>query len=181
MNNLNQIIQERKIIAYGFKAFQDLSEVSNQGGEEVVVSTLSPAVMAEKGIYSYYAPVLPRGVVYQTVEEIMAADLPVNLVRTQWANPIESTDNVIIASRHPGTIQCLQSLYPHNVVLASAAPDDIKDKNVVGTLPPALIQYADRYRAVTIKGFDYVKDGDLNGEELAARMQLSDSISVTIA
>ncbi|WP_222864758.1 hypothetical protein, partial [Serratia marcescens] len=51
---------------------------------------------------------------------------------------------------------------------------------VIGTLPPHLIRFCMSYRAVIIKDFDHVKDGDLSGEELNKRVQISNPITVSV-
>lgn len=71
-------------------------------------------------------------------------------------------------------------MYYKNIVLDSIAPDDIRSKDVVGTLPPHLIQYARSFRAVVISDFDYNKDGELSGDELRERMVFTETICVTV-
>jgi len=178
---LNSLLNE-KVTAYGFAAFKGLEVHSNPEGTEVVISTLSPAIMADMGIYTYYAPVLPRNTVFNTPEEVMQADLDVNVVIVtdypSWDNDLS---NIVIVSRHQGTIDILKSMYPDAQVLSgNVTPDDIKGLHVIGTLPPHLIQYCKSYRAVTIKNFDYTKDGDLSGEELLQRIVISNPIRVQI-
>lgn len=145
------------------------------------MSTLSAAVMADMGINTYYAPVIPRGTVYNNTDEVIAATLDVNTVLVEHAEEITASDPVVIVSRHPGTVKLPQDMYPNNTLLASITPDDISGKDVVSTLPPYLIQYAGRFKAVAIMDFDYSKDGDLAGDELRARMVITSTIRVTIS
>lgn len=145
------------------------------------MSTLSAAVMADMGINTYYAPVIPRGTVYNNTDEVIAATLDVNTVLVEHAEEITASDQVVIVSRHPGTVELLQDMYPNNTLLASITPDDISGKDVVGTLPPYLIQYAGRFKAVAIRDFDYSKDGDLAGDELRTRMVMTSTIRVSIS
>jgi len=178
---LNSILNN-KVIAYGFAAFKGLEAHSNPEGTEVVISTLSPAVMADMGIYTYYAPVLPRNTIFTSTEDIIAADLDAQLVNVltcpAWDKDLS---NIVIVSRHQGTIDLLKSMYPDAQVLSgNVTPDDIKGLHVIGTLPPHLIQYCKSYRAVTIKDFDYTKDGDLSGDELLQRIVISNPIRVQI-
>lgn len=180
MKKLNSIISANHVTAYGFPAFKGLESVSNPAGAPVVVSTLSAAVMANMGVKTYYAPVIPRNARYATTEDVIAADLDVNLIHVEHAEDVPTDAPVIIVSRHPGTVAILQEMYPNNVVLADITPDDINGKDVVGTLPPHLIQYARSFRAVAIKDFDYNKDGDLSGEELRDRMIFTGTICVTV-
>lgn len=180
MKKLNTVISSNNVTAYGFPAFKGLADRSNPDGGPAVVSTLSAAVMADMGISVYYSPVIPRGTVFNSTDEVIAADLDVNTVQVEHVNDIAASDQVVIASRHPGTVELLQAMYPNNTVLASVTPDDISGKDVVGTLPPHLIQYACRFKAVSVKDFDYAKDGDLSGPELRDRMVVTGTIRVTI-
>ena len=134
------------------------------------------------GIYTYYAPVLPRNTIFNTPEEVVQADLDAQLVNVlpypAWDKDLS---NIIIVSRHQGTIGILKSMYPNAQVLSgNVTPDDIKGLHVIGTLPPHLIQHCKSYRAVTIKDFDYKKDGDLAGNELLQRIVISNPIRVQI-
>lgn len=177
---LNEIVKKYEVVGYGFKAVVDLSEHSAKGGcNDVVVSSLSPAVMAEKGIMTYYAPVLPRGAVYNTAEELLSADLAVSIV---YVNKIDGDFKAdLIVSRHPGTITILSDMYPGaHVETGNITPEELAEKHVVGTLPPHLIQYCAGYRAAVIMDFDYSRDGDLSGEELKERLKLCDPIEVII-
>lgn len=180
MKKLNDIINTYNVTAYEFPAFKGLERLSNQDGYSATVSTLSAAVMADMGIDTYYSPVIPRGTVFNTVDEVIAAGLDVNEVCVAHVDNVPANAPVIIASRHPGTVAMLQEMYPNNTVFASVAPEDIWNKDVVGTLPPHLIQYANSFRAVAIKDFDYTKDGHLEGEELRRRMIFTGTVRVTI-
>lgn len=180
MKKLNGAIKHNNLTVYGFPAFKALEDRSNKEGYDIVLSTLAPGVMMDMGISVYCSPILPRGVVFNTPEEIIAADLDVVITTVLHAPDIEPNSNVVIVSRHQGTVDILKDMYPNHTVLASITPDDILDKKVVGTLPPTLIQYARTYRAVTIKDFDHTKDGDLAGQELKERMILTEPIAVRI-
>ena len=180
MKKLNTIIATCKVTAYGFPAFKGLEVLSNPAGTPAVVSTLSAAVMADMGVKTYYAPVIPRNARYASTDDVIAADLDANLVRVEPLEDVPMDAPVVIVSRHPGTVAMLQEMYPNNVVLADITPDDISGKDVVGTLPPHLIQYARSFRAVAIKDFDYNKDGDLAGEGLRDRMIFTGTIRVTV-
>lgn len=180
MKRLNYIIKNNNVTAYGFPAFKALEGKSNKDGEPAIISTLAPALMLDMGVDTYYSPVIPRGTVFQTADDIIDTDLEVMTTHVTRSDDITVDDDVVIVSRHPGTIEVLKSMYPHNVVLASISPADIEGRKVVGTLPPTLIQYATAYKATTIKDFDYAKDGDLSGEELQARLILTDAIRVTV-
>lgn len=180
MKKLNSVIDTYNVTAYGFSAIKGLSEHSNTGGEPITVSTLSAAAMADMGINTYYAPVIPRNTQYATTDDVIEADLDVNLVHVEHMDDVPTDAPVIIVSRHPGTVTMLQDMYHKNIVLDSIAPDNIRSKDVVGTLPPHLIQYARSFRAVVISDFDYNKDGDLSGDELRERMVFTGTICVTI-
>lgn len=179
---LNDLLSNNNVTVYGFEAFKNL-ESNKQADTNVILSTDSPAIMADRDIYSYFAPVLPRGVVFKTPDEITAADLDINniivLKYPSWE--LVNEDNIIIVSRHQGTIDILQTMYPFAPVISgNVTPDIVDNKHVIGTLPPHMISFCRSYRAVTIDNFDYVKDGDLDGEELKSRVRISDPISVVI-
>lgn len=180
MKKLNDIINTHNVTAYGFPAIKGLEERSNADGCEAIISVLSAAVMADMEIDTYYAPVMPRNSKYTTTDDIIAADLDVSLVHVEHTEDVPADSPVIIVSRHPGTVTMLQNMYHNNIVLADITPDDIRGKDVVGTLPPILIQYARSFRAVAIKDFDHIKDGDLSGDELKARMIFTGTIRVMV-
>jgi len=169
---LSQLLSTKKVIASGFAAIAGLGGHS-KGTEEVVLSSLAPSILAEQGVTEYYALELPRGTVFNTPEEIIAADPDVRRYTIQSVDNVSDLD-VVIVSRHAGTVALLQDRYPGAQVLDSVTPDQIAGKHVVGTLPPHLITAAGAYTAVTIRGFDYAKDGDLAGQELAARIVIAD-------
>lgn len=180
MKKLNEIISTCNVTAYGFPAFKGLADHSNPNGNPAIVSTLSAAVMADMGILEYYAPIIPRNTIYASTEEVIAADLGANMVSIQPMDDIASADQVVIVSRHAGTVDLLCEMYPNNTVLASISPDDICGKNVIGTLPPHLIQYAGRFKGFSIRDFDYNVDGDLSGDELRDRLIIAGTIQVSI-
>lgn len=180
MKKLNNILNTYHVTAYGFPAFKVLENLSNQNGDPAIVSTLSAAIMADMGIDTYYAPVIPRGTIFSTTDEVMAADLDVNVVHVAHIDNVPSDTPMVIVSQHPGTVSMLRDMYPNNTVFASVTPDEIRDKDVVGALPPNLIQYAASFRAVAIKDFDYTKDGHLDGDELKRRMIFTSTVRVTI-
>lgn len=180
MKKLNELLASNKVVAYGFEAFKGLSERSNTEGEPIVVSTLSAAVMAGMGVNSYYAPVIARNTVYNTTDDVIQADLNVNLVRVEAVPNVPDNAPVIIVSRHSGTVELLEEKYPNHITLSEINPDMIKGKDVVGALPPHLIQYARSFRAVAIKDFDYKKEQDLSGDELKERMIFTDTVRVTV-
>lgn len=180
MLKLNNLKMCNNITAYGFKAFIDYAEQS-QGEDNIIVSTLSPAIMAEMGVTSYYAPVLPRGVILTTAEDVEQANLDVNLVTVFSGLSVECFNKVIIVSRHQGTINLLLDMYPDATVLSeNVTPEDISDGFIIGTLPPHLISFCKSYSAVTISNFDYSKDGDLSGPDLFDRIKISNPITVEI-
>lgn len=180
MRKLNDIIHNNNVTVHSFPAFKTLEMCCNKEGEPAVISTLAPALMLDMGIDIYYSPVIPRNTVFQTIDEILAADLDVVETHVEKAADITPEDDVVIVSRHAGTVDILKEMYPHSVVMASITPSDILGKKVVGTLPSTLIQFAAAYKAVTIRNFDYVRDGDLCGDELAERLIITDAIKVSV-
>lgn len=179
---LNTIVKNNHVVGYGFKAIVDLSDLPASVDCKVdiaIVSSLSPAVMSEKGIYCYYAPVFPRGTVYNTAEELLSADLDVNVINVDKVDGDFEAD--LIVSRHPGTIAILSDMYPDaDIVTGNISPEELDSKRVAGTLPPHLIQYCAGYRAAVINDFDYSCDGDLTGEELKNRFEICDPITVVV-
>ena len=51
--------------------------------------------MAEMGIMKYYAPVLPRGMVFNTSEDLFNADLDVNKLIVQWEDKEEDMEEIL--------------------------------------------------------------------------------------
>ncbi|WP_050698694.1 CRISPR-associated protein Csx16 [Anaeromassilibacillus senegalensis] len=178
MKKLNEIAKTNHIVAYGFGAIVSFAALSNPGGPEIVVSTLSPSAMINMGVSDYYAPVFPRGAQYTTAADIANADLAVNHVSASRVP--DATVNLIV-SRHPGTIKVLRDCYPSaSVLTGNVSPEDIRGRVVVGTLPPHLVAECRAYIAVTIDSFDHTKDGDLDGGELRRRMRIYDPVAVSI-
>lgn len=176
---LNDLLT-KNIKAYGFQAFVDYAAQSNPDGDDIIVSTLSPAIMHDMGIGIYYAPVLPRNAVYHTADDVKAADLDVNRIAVYTA-PDDGYSHTLIVSRHAGTVDILKGMYPEAEVTDSVTDTSILGRClVVGTLPPALIQYCHAYKAVTIRDFDYAKDGDLSGDALRDRLQIAPAITVSV-
>lgn len=177
---LNQLLNDFKVVASGFPAFAGLAEFA-KGENEVVLSTLSPNVLYDQGIKEYYAPVIPRNSKFETTQDIIDADLDVNKYDIYYveSDDINYMDNVIV-SRHQGTVDYIKGrLIAKRVpVFDSVTADDIKDKCVIGTLPPHLVAECGAYVAITIKDFDYTKDGDLSGDELNERIVWHNPISV---
>lgn len=169
---LSQLLSTKKVVASGFPAIAGLSDHS-KGTEEVVLSSLAPSILQAQGVTEYYALELPRGTVFNTTEDIIAADLPVRKFVITEPFDVDSLP-VVIVSRHKGTVDILLERHGGADVLDAVTAEDIKGKHVVGTLPPHLITAAGAYTAVTIRGFDYTKDGDLSGDELAQRLVIAD-------
>ena len=180
MKKLNDLLTSNNVTVYSFPAFKSLENICNKTGDPVVLSTLAPALMLDKGIDTYYSPVIPRNTIFKTADDVIAADLDVTITHVSAADEISAEEPVIIASRHQGTVDILAQMYPNNIVMGSVTPDNIAGKKVVGTLPPTLIQYAAAYKAVTIKDFDYAKDGDLSGKALQDRMIITRAIKVSV-
>lgn len=177
---LNNIIADRALTIYGFEAFTDLAAKCNHEGRRAVLSTLTPSMMYDMGMPVYFAPVIPRNSRFCAPDEIVAADLDCNLVCVTKADEIKPDDEVIIVSRHPGTVSLLRDACPNNVVFGQVTEDDIKGKTVVGTLPPHLIQHAARYQSVTIRDFDYTRDGDIAGKELEERLVIGTPVTIKV-
>ena len=174
---LNTVLDLFKVKALGFPAVQGLAEFSNQEGEEVVISTLPASLLAEQGFKYYLAPQFERGQVFQTAEDIIAADIDLGVYEIvtdfepKELRQLTLKKNTVIVSRHEGTVEILKGMYRNAEVFSgNVTPEDIEGKHVIGTLPPFLITAAGIYTPVTIKDFDYNVDGDLSGEELDERL-----------
>lgn len=177
---IKDFVTTNNVKVFGFPAFKGLEDHTNKSGDNVILSTLSPAVMLDMGVSEYYAPIIPRNTIFNTTDDILTSDMAINYVTVSQAAFTDNNSNVVIASRHQGTIDLLLQQYPNAIVLASVTEADIAAKYVVGTLPPHLIQYCAAYIAITIKDFDYNKDGDLSGQELQDRLVVSKPITVTV-
>lgn len=157
---LNSVLELFKVKALGFPAVQGLEDFSNKEGEEVVISTLPASLLAEQGIKYYLAPQFERGQVFQTTEDIIAADIDLGVYEIitdfepKELRQLTLKKNTVIVSRHEGTIEILKGMYRNAEVFdGNVTPEDIEGKHVIGTLPPFLITAAGIYTPVTIKEF----------------------------
>lgn len=185
MTKLNKLLETKNVTALGFPAVQELSNFS-KGTENVVLATLPAATLLEQGIESYYAPIIPRNSKFATAQDIINADLDVQkynvrkvdkIEMVEYANPIDT----IIVSRHVGTVDYIKNDLGFNgakVFSGNVTADNVKGKHVVGTLPPHLVSECDVYTAISIKDFDYNKDGDLRDKELQDRIIVSETIKL---
>ncbi|GAA0345571.1 hypothetical protein GCM10008931_41030 [Oceanobacillus oncorhynchi subsp. oncorhynchi] len=178
---LNDLLRENKIVAFGFDAVKDLVRFDNKDSENtVIVSTISPSLLARHGVIEYYGLELSRDIVYKTGLDIIKADINVTKYRLIALEiyPLEKKQDFVIASRHKGTIDILKTEFPFledAPVFERVEATDIKGKHVFGTLPHHLIPECDLYTSVSIKGFDYAKDNDLIGSELIERIQIAET------
>lgn len=177
---LNDLLKENKIMAFGFPAVRDLVKFDNKESDNtVIVSTLSPTILANYGVNEYYGLELPKGKSFKTGLDIIKADINVLKYRLTILEiyPSEMKNDFVIASRHEGTVEILKNEFPYlknAPVFERVKVDHIKGKHVYGTLPIHLISECVLYTSVNIKGFDNVKDGDLMGEELKERIQIAE-------
>lgn len=178
MLTIKDLIANYEITASGFPAVKGL-EAHGINGTAIHVSSLSPSILADMGIREYWALQLPRGTVYSSAQEIVDANLPVRRYKIDVLDKMEilpyvNPQKTVIVSRHQGTIDILKKDYWQAPVLDQITPEQIVGKHVVGTLPPHLIAACDMYTAVTVKDFDYTKDGDLSGDELKERLVIAE-------
>lgn len=181
---LNTLLEHSKnnIRVMGFQAFKDLipKEEVNENAD-VVLATVSANEVLESGATTYFAPILPRGKVFHTAEEIIHEDLDVQEYEITKEKPFSVEEqNGVIVTRHKGTEDYLleQGIEPQKVLTGNVTAEDIKGFHVIGTLPPHLVTECETYTAVTIKDFDYKVDGDLKGDELINRLVIQDTISL---
>lgn len=178
---LNDLLKENKIVAFGFPAVRDLVRYDNkESANTIIISTLAPSLLVGHGVNEYYGLDLPRDKTFNTGLDIIKANVDVYKYRLTALEiyPWEMKKNFIIASRHMGTVGILKKKFPfleNAPVLERVESSDIKGKHVYGTLPYHLITECDLYTAVTIKGFDIAKDGDLMGKELKERIQIAEN------
>lgn len=149
------------------------------GAEESFFGTLAGALTSGfEG--EFISPILPRGLRLNTSEEVLEADLDYSIVKIEKLNSETSPD--IIVSGHVGTVDILRSQFPETkVVSGNVAPEEVKGRVVVGTLPPHLAAEAAGYIPVRVKDFDYSKDSDLTGDELQERLVVDSPIKVTVS
>lgn len=117
---------------------------------------------------------------FKTAEEIIEANVPLNYYTIKDVDSTDESLEIVVVSRHQGTVEMLmQGLSDDTVVLTgNVSKEDIEGKYVIGTLPPYLVAECALYTPVTIKDFDYNKDGDLQGEELEERIQIGGLIKL---
>lgn len=183
MKKLNEVLNTCKVTAFGFPAIQQLAEMSNQDGPEVVISTLPAAVMMERGIWIYYAPMMPRDSKFSVGQDIVAADLGLQEVTMMpypsWDHVDQ--DRIVIVTRHAATAAAVKSLYPDAPVLdGDVTADDIEGCHIIGGLPPHLAAKCCSFRAASIRDYDYVTDGDLSGDALRDRLFVTDPVTVAV-
>lgn len=178
---LKSVLELFKVEATGFPAVQGLEGYSQEEGSKVVVSTLPASVLVEQGITEYLAPRFERGQVFQTTEDMIAADIELGAYKIiadfepKKLRQLTLKKNTVIVSRHEGTVAILKDMYRNAEVFnGNVSSKDIEGKHVIGTLPPFLIASAGIYTPVTIKDFDYNVDGDLSGDELDERLIIGD-------
>lgn len=187
MTKLNDLLSAKKVVASGFSAIEGLADFS-KGTDEVDLSTLPASLLAEKGITEYYAPVIPRDSKFSTSQEVIDANLDVQRYHIDvlqepadlldYANPLKT----IIVTRHKGTIDYIKNelgWVGSRVFDGNVTVDDVKGKHVIGVLPPHLVSECDVYTAISIKDFDYIKDGDLQGGEFKQRAIVNKPIKLT--
>ncbi|MBP2079634.1 hypothetical protein [Oceanobacillus polygoni] len=177
---LNDLLKRNKVVAFGFPAVKDLIRYDNKDSENtVIISALSPSQLVEHGINEYYGLELPRDTVFETGLDIIKSNINVYkyCLTALEIYPLDNRNDFIIVSRHKGTIQILKEEFPFLKdvpIFERVESSDIKGKHVFGTLPHHMIADCDLYTSVSIKGFDYNKDGDLNGSELKERIQIAE-------
>ena len=131
---------------------------------------------------AFIAPVKPRDLRLNTSEEVFEADLDYQTVKIEKIEDEEVVPEAIV-SRHAGTVAYLQSQYGQDLPVLSGnlTKEEVKDKTIIGTLPPHLAAEAKGYIPVRISSFDYSKDGDLSGEELRERLVIDSPVKVTVS
>ena len=169
---LNELLKQYNVNIMSFPAFKGLEEFCNKEGKVVNLCTLPAELLLQQGITEYYAPVIPRGSIFNTAQEIMDADLDAKKYRIREV-PKEETKGkeTIIISRHWAAVNIAHELYPNvtKILLGNVTEEDVKDKNVVGVLPPFLVSKVNSYVAISIKDYN-ATEGDLSKEEAKERL-----------
>ncbi|RXZ78148.1 hypothetical protein EBB07_29275 [Paenibacillaceae bacterium] len=183
ITKLNDLLSSRKLTVLGFPAFQQLAPLSNQDAVLAVLSVLPAPVVAEQGYTEYYAPRIPRGAKYASAEDVLAADLDVDLYQV---HKVESAAPVIIVTQHQAAIDLLLTNMPElsgtPIITGNASVEDVAGKHVYGQLPPFMLAHCDAYTTVTVPGFDAAKHSDMSVNELleqGLQMQIKGAYRVT--
>lgn len=183
MIKLKDFIEQHSIQIFGFPAFTELKQYSNQNSDNcAILSTLSPALMLEKGIQEYFYPIIPRNAIFDNAEDILKSNLELVYVKAEEIEEIQNTDSVTIVSGHQETIEYLKKEFQnHEVFSQSIEKRDIEGKNVVGTLPANLAQYAKKYKPCIIENYNAAKENDVTEHEFETRFRLLKTIKITIS
>ena len=124
---LNELLKQYNVNIMSFPAFKGLEEFCNKEGKVVNLCTLPAELLLQQGITEYYAPVIPRGSMFKTAQEIMDADLDVKKYRIREV-PKEETKGkeTIIISRHWAAVDCAHELYPNvtKILLGNVTEED---------------------------------------------------------
>ena len=169
---LNNLLKTNKVTVEGFPAFKQLEEFCNKEGKVVNLCTLPAELLLQQGITEYYAPVIPRGSIFNTAQEIMDADLDVKKYRiTEVSEEEIEGKETIIVTRHWAAVNIAHELYPFvtKILLGNVTEEEVKGKNVVGVLPPFLVAKVNSYVAISIKDYN-ATEGDLSEKEIKDRL-----------
>lgn len=175
---IKDLLNGSNVKASGFTAVEELERYvdNTYTSNDVLLSTLPATLLLEQGVKEYVSLRLERGQVFHSAEEIIEANVLIDgykIIDEFSGSHFLKIEDTIIVSRHQGTIDILKDMHPNAKVYSdNVSSDDIKDKHVIGNLPPFLIAECALYTPVMIKDFDYTKDGDLKGAELKERFQL---------
>lgn len=169
---LNELLKQYNVNIMSFPAFKQLEDFCNKEGEVVNLCTLPAELLLQQGITEYYAPVIPRGSIFNNPQDIIDANLDVNQYRIVEVNPqnMEYCDTVIV-TRHKATIDIIKKKFSYvtKVLTGNVTAEDIQGRNVVGVLPPNLICKCNAYIAMSIKDYN-ATEGDLTKEQIEDRL-----------
>ncbi|MGG1650461.1 hypothetical protein ABHN03_16945 [Paenibacillus sp. NRS-1775] len=174
------MLNTHAVTSTGFPAIAGIGVYSN-GTNPTVLSSLPAAVLSSQGVSEYYSLVLPRGVQFNTTDDIISADPDVTL----WTiNDADVSDlPIAITTQHKATLDLLADLYPNAEVLVqrnadgsprNLTPDEVTGKHIIGVLPPFLVAAASAFTSVSIDGYNAAVDGDLSADELRDRIRIAD-------
>ena len=141
-----------------FQALREYILEYRADGPWIRVGTLAAALQA-KYLGPFFAPILPRGLMLTTAQDVWDADLDAGCLRVDL---VEYEAPNLIVSRHPATIKMLGERWPSATVLdGNVSPEEVRGKVVAGTLPPQLVTEVSSYRPVWVDKYDASTDGDI--------------------
>lgn len=148
-----------------------------------VATTDSAGVVFEQyGACEYLGVNMPRNTRIETTEQFL--DLVESKEITFSKYSVKSAKiegEVVILSRHKATTEILKLMFAEaKVIEGNATIDDVKNKNIVGVIPPHLAAEAKTCTSYVIENYNFAVDGDLDMASTLKRGKLMSTISVEL-